>query len=141
MRGRAVHVHRATIDDRSDPLGPRTPSRPRGASLLIAVRVLWGTALLITPEALLRDLPHQRIDRPARMFARVLGARHLVQAVITGRGGTRGWVRVGAAVDATHAATMTGLAVLAPDRRKLALTNVATATGLAGAGLVVSRRA
>lgn len=107
--------------------------------LLIAVRVLWGSALLLAPEMVLYDLPHQRIDRPARAFARVLGTRHLIQAVVTSRGGTRGWVRAGAAVDATHAATMVALAALRPDRRKLALTNVATATALAVGGVAESR--
>lgn len=107
---------------------------------LIAVRVLWGTALLTAPEAVLRDLPHQRIDRPARTFARVLGVRHLIQAALTSRGATPGCVQAGAAVDATHAATMAVLAGLRPDRRKLALTNVATASALAVAGLVSSRR-
>ena len=107
---------------------------------LIAVRVLWGTVLLIAPEVVLRDLPHQRIDRPARGFARVLGARHLTQAAITRRGATHGWLVAGAMVDATHAATMAALAALRPDRRKLALTNVATAMALAAAGVADARR-
>lgn len=109
-------------------------------SPLIAVRVLWGTALVIAPEAVLGDLPHQKIDRPARAFARVLGARHLIQAAITSRHDTPGWVRAGAAVDATHATTMAVLAALRPARRKLALTNVATAAALSIAGLADSRR-
>ncbi len=96
--------------------------------------------LLVAPEVVLRDLPHQRVDRGARVFARVLGARHLIQAAITSREDTRGWVLAGAAVDATHAATMAALAALRPDRRKLALTNVATATALAAAGVADARR-
>ncbi len=115
-----------------------TPSRPQPPSPLVALRVLWGTVLLIAPEVVLRDLPHQRLGRGARVFARVLGARHLIQAAITGREGTRRWVLAGAAVDATHAATMAVLAALRPDRRKLALTNVATATALAAAGFLES---
>ncbi len=114
-----------------------------GASVargLIVVRVLWGTVLLIAPEVVLRDLPHQRIDRAARGFARVLGARHLTQAAITSRDGTHRWLVAGAVVDATHAATMAGLAALRPDRRNLALTNVATATALAAAGAAEARR-
>jgi hypothetical protein len=46
----------------------------------------------------------------------------------------------GAAVDATHALTMLALALLAPDRRRLALTNVATATAFALAGMREARQ-
>ncbi len=70
----------------------------------------------------------------------MLGARHLIQAAITSPESTRGWVRGGAVLDATHAATMAALAALWPDRRKLAPTNVTTATVLAAAGLAESRR-
>ncbi len=120
----------------------RRTSAPRAsmARALLFVRVLWGTVLLIAPEVVLRDLPHQRIDRAARGFARVLGARHLTQAAITSRDGTHGWAVAGAVVDALHAATMAALAALRPDRRKLALTNFATATTLAAAGLAEARR-
>ncbi|MDQ6806636.1 MAG: hypothetical protein M3065_17100 [Actinomycetota bacterium] len=110
------------------------------ARALIAVRALWGTVLLIAPEVVLGDLPHQRVDRAARGFARVLGARHLTQAAITSRDATLGWVVAGAVADAIHAATMAALAALRPDRRKLALTNVATATALAAAGVAEARR-
>ncbi len=110
------------------------------ARALIVVRVLWGTVLLIRPEVVLRNLPHQRIDGAARGFARVLGARHLTQAAITSRDGPQRWLMAGAMVDAIHAGTMAALAALAPDRRKLALTNVATATALAAAGVADARR-
>ncbi len=43
-------------------------------------------------------------------------------------------------MDAIHAATMAALAALRPDRRKLALTNVVTATALAAAGVAGVRR-
>ncbi len=119
----------------------RDGSRANLVRGLIAVRLLWGTILLIAPQVVLRDLPHQRIDRAARGFARVLGARHLTQAAITSRDRTPGWVVAGAVVDATHAATMAALAALRPGRRKLALTNVATAATLAAAGVAEARRA
>ena len=112
-----------------------TSIEPRSLRLLIGARTLWGVALLIAPGAVLSDLLHQRIDRPSRAFARILGARHLIEAVITGRRHTRGWILIGVAVDATHVATMAVLAWLRPDRRELALTNAATATMLAVAGV------
>lgn len=107
-------------------------------SPLVAVRVVWGSALLIAPEAVLRELPHHKIDPGVRMFARVLGARHLLQAAVTSRGNNRGRVLAGAAVDATHAVTMVTLAALRPDWRGLALTNALTATVLAAAGVAGS---
>lgn len=113
---------------------------PPSLRLLIVARALWGTALLIAPGAVLNNVPHQRIDRPARAFARVLGARDLTQAAITTRRHTRGWIQAGAAVDATHAATMVVLARLRPDRRKLALSNAFAAGILAAAGMHQAER-
>jgi len=137
MRRRTIRRRRAGIVE------PRsrceTAPRPRALRLLLGVRLLWGTALLVDPEAVLRRLPHQRIDRSARTFARLLGIRHLVQAAITAHCPTRRSILAGAAIDATHAATMAILAAIRPDRRELALTNAATATALAGAGLANAR--
>lgn len=102
---------------------------------LTLVRAAWGAALLLAPGRVLSALPHQQIDRSACAFARVLGARNLAQAAVIARRPTRGWILAGAAVDATHATTMVALALLKPDRRKLALTNIATAGAFASAGL------
>lgn len=104
-------------------------------SRLTLVRAAWGAALLLAPDRVLSALPHQQLDRPTRVFARVLGARELAQAAIIARRPTRGWVLAGTAVDATHATTMVGLALLNPDRRKLALSNVVTASAFAVTGL------
>jgi len=106
---------------------------------LTAIRTCWGAALLIAPGAVLGALPHQQIDRPARAFARILGVRHLAQAAIVSPQPTRGWILAGAVVDAIHASTMVALALLLPDRRRLALTNVVTAGAFAAAGLYEAR--
>jgi len=106
---------------------------------LTAIRACWGAALLIAPGAVLGALAHQQIDRPARAFARILGARDLVQAATIARRPTRGWILGGAAVDATHATTMVALAWMLPDRRRLALTNAVTAGAFAAAGLYEAR--
>ncbi len=110
-----------------------------GLRLLVGIRVVIGAGLLIAPDALLGDLLHQRIDRPERVFARILGARHLAQATIIARHHTRKWILAGAAVDATHATTMALLATVKPGRRKLALTNMASATMLAASGVYQAR--
>ncbi len=99
------------------------------------IRAAWGAALVIAPDAVLRRLPHQQIDRPTLACARVLGVRELAQAVVVGQRPRRGWILAGATVDATHAATMLAVALLLPDRRKLALANAATASAFAAAGV------
>ncbi len=110
--------------------------------MVSAPRALWGALLVLEPARVLQTVSHQRADRGAVLFARVLGARHIAQAAVSGsrRGSSRRWVVAGAALDATHASTMLALALLAPDRRRLALINVATATAFALAGVREARR-
>lgn len=108
--------------------------------VLIGLRAVAGSALLLAPGRVLGDLPHRRIDGAASAFARILGARHLAEAAVLWRHNTHRWVLAGAAVDATHAATMFALAMARPDARRLALTNALTASALAGAGIAASRR-
>jgi hypothetical protein len=108
---------------------------------LIALRACLGATLLAAPRVLLGDLPHQRIDRTACVFARMLGARHLLEAAVLARRHTHGWLLLGAAVDATHSLSMLALARLRPDRRELALSNAAMAAVLAGQGVAYALRA
>jgi hypothetical protein len=109
--------------------------------MLTVARVFWGAALLLAPSSVIGDLPRGRIDRSSRLVARLLGARQLAEAVFTGRHRSRRAMLAGAAVDATHAATCAALGLMRPDRRRLALSNAATATAFAVAGLAQSRRA
>lgn len=109
--------------------------------MLSGIRVVVGAALLVAPGALLGFLPQERVDRTARTFARILGARHLAQAAIVTRHHSRKWLLASATIDATHATTMAVLARLSPDRRELALTNVAAATTFAAAALYEARHA
>lgn len=51
-------------------------------------------------------------------MARILGLRHLAQALLLDLGGTRGRLLLGATVDATHALSMVGLAVLGSERHR-----------------------
>lgn len=91
------------------------------------VRAILGTWLLIAPNSVLRG----RADRPARVFARVLGARHVVEVLVIGRRRGAAWAIAGGAVDSLHAATMLVLAATVPSHRRLALVNTATAGALA----------
>ena len=106
---------------------------------LVAIRVVAGTALLLAPGRVLRDLPHEEIEPAATVFARILGARHLIEAALLLRGGSGRRLRIGAGVDAVHGATMICLGAVRPDERRLALTNAMTAAALAGAGMWVAR--
>ena len=99
--------------------------------MLIALHVCLGVPLLIAPGRVVAALPHQRIDRSVRVFARILGARHLAEAAVLTARHTHDWILAGAAVDTTHAVTMLLLAWLRPAQRKLALGNAAAATLLA----------
>ncbi len=107
---------------------------------LVGLRAVAGAVLLVAPGQVLGDLPHRRIDGGTRAFVRVLGARHLAEAAVLWRHDTHRWVLAGAAVDATHAATMLVLAAIRPNDRRLALVNSLTASVLAGAGVVASQR-
>jgi len=101
-------------------------------------RLALGVVLLTHPDLPLRWLRCERSEprnprgsRGVRRTVRVLGARYVVQSV----GGPwlhRSWVpEADAAVDVIHAASMLGLAGLAPRHRRLALASAATATAFA----------
>ncbi len=117
----------------------RAAGLPTSLRLVTGLRVAVGAVLLLAPGMLLGDLPRRRIDRSTRVFARVLGVRHLGEALILTQHRTRRWMLAGAVVDATHAVTMAALGWLRPDRRALALTNAALASMFAAAGVHEAR--
>lgn len=78
-------------------------------------------------------------DRRARAFARVLAARHLVQAAaIEGRGARA--QAAGAGVDLLHAASVAALAWRDRRHRRALVASAAVAVTLAGFELRVARR-
>src|SRR5690349_19706849 len=89
----------------------------------------WGAALVAAPRPLLRGLA--RADDPADRIAvavlRVLGVRHVGQALVEVLGPQPAVRYLGAAVDGLHALTAVGLAVLDPRWRRGALTDTAIA--------------
>lgn len=103
------------------------------------LRVAYGSLLLAAPRTLTRALPTQRLDSRAVAFARLLGARQLVEAAILGRTRSPVWLLAGAAVDATHSATMLAFAVARPNRRSLAIANAIAAAAIATAGVIEAR--
>jgi hypothetical protein len=80
--------------------------------------------------------PGQRTCR----VARVLGARHLVQAALTAVAPRPATFAVGGQVDAVHAASML-LAAIRPAQRRAALIDALAEAALAAAGVSASIRA
>ncbi len=90
------------------------------------VRGLWGALLLVDPELPLR-VGGGRQAPAVRLAVRVLGARHLAEAVILAGSDDRRILRVIRSVDALHAASMLALARASPDLRRDALLSAASA--------------
>jgi hypothetical protein len=116
-------------------LSPTTvaPERPRRSSsqekltyltALECIRLVYGIAQLRAPAMVARAVGGRADDDSLRV-RRVLGARHVVQALLL-LGAPRGYHVIGAAVDATHAATAFAWAGLDRTRRGDAAINGAT---------------
>lgn len=108
---------------------------------LPVVQAGFGIVQLAAPGLLPERLLGQRLDQRARQIARILGARHLAQACLSGPAPTIAVLALGAEVDAAHAASMIGLAVSGPRWRRAALASAAVAAGFATAGGLAARRA
>ena len=83
------------------------------------LRVAWGTILLVRPEAVLAAAGVR--DPGMVPVARVLGARHLLQAAAIGPAAPPGLRRLGAATDVLHVASLAAAAALLPRRRRAAI--------------------
>jgi len=105
----------------------------------VLVRGSLGLVELVAPTTVLRAIRADPADRDERVTVRVLGARHLLQAVVTAARPTSGTRRAGVAVDAAHAASMLALAAASPSHRRAALCSATTAGALVVAGLWVGR--
>lgn len=104
---------------------------PRAVDL---ARLALGAVALARPRTVL-VWSRGHDSRGSRRVVRILGARYLLQAI----GGTalqRPWVPAAdAGVDVVHAASMLGVAAVAPLHRRLAFTSCVVATGFAAADL------
>jgi hypothetical protein len=88
-----------------------------------AVRLAYGAALLLAPQQAARLLSGRRLDGRAELTARVLGLRHLAQAVVLACDDRAEVRRLGATVDRVHAGSMLVLAAWVPGRERVALTD------------------
>ena len=71
----------------------------------------WGLGLLLFPTAILA-LDDAGTDRRGVLVTRILGARQLCQAILSGANPSPEVLAMGAWVDTAHAATALGLATL-----------------------------
>ena len=108
------------------------PSRTTGVT--VAVRAAYGAALLLVPERVLGLGTRAPIPPAAVVVARVLGARHVLQSLLTAAAPTAAVTGAGALVDVLHGSTGVGLAAMSPRWRRTALADAALATVLAAAG-------
>ena len=80
----------------------------------MGVRFVWGALLLVAPGPLLRMLSGRPGDGFLRVIVRILGARHIAEAIFD-RDGSRGRLALSAAVDTVHAGSAMAWGILIVD--------------------------
>ncbi|AFM19932.1 hypothetical protein Mycch_5247 [Mycolicibacterium chubuense NBB4] len=103
----------------------------RGFEIL---RGSWGAVLLIAPDRVLRATRSGPIDTKSRTVTRILGARHLTQAALSGLRPSPEVLAMGVWVDAVHALTACALALSDRRRARAGYTDAAVASVWAAAG-------
>ena len=106
------------------------------ARALQAVRAAYGMVLVLTPGLALRLVTGRIPSRRTCRVARLLGARHLIQAAATAIAPRPEVFAIGGRVDAVHTASML-LAALRPARpagRRAALADALVEAALAAGG-------
>ncbi len=78
----------------------------------LVTRAAYGALLLLVPGVMMRMVSGESAAGVPSAVARILGFRHLTQALLLERNGTRKWLLAGTAIDAAHALSMVGLAAL-----------------------------
>ncbi len=101
---------------------------------LAPLRTAFGLLLLLAPHLVLGVGRARRVDNWALGYCRLLGLRHLAEALLLRRHHDRRWGLAGATVDAIHAASAVLIALVRPGRRRMALLNAVTATAFAVEG-------
>lgn len=107
--------------------------------LLLVARAAIASCYLIAPDKTLRTVAPDEADRRARGIVRLLGVRQLAQVLLGMWWPTPGVARIGAGVDAAHACSMVGLALLDRKHRRLASIDACLAGTLAIAAFTQSR--
>lgn len=111
-----------------------TTAQPKTFRQIELLRAAWGAALLMAPRQVMDNVHHVRVDSKSVVIARILGARQLTQATLSGLRPSPEVLAMGVWVDAVHALTALGLAVADRSRARAGLTDTAVAGLWAGAG-------
>ncbi len=96
-------------------------------------RGVIGAALVVGAGAVTNRIPLRTSPRPVAVAGRLLGGRHLIEAIALSRWRSARLRRVVVAVDMLHGASMVALAVRSRDLRPVATAAAAEAFGLAAA--------
>jgi hypothetical protein len=104
------------------------------------LHALLGTALLAFPGVVARRVGWSGGDRAGTLAVRLLGIRHLGQAVALCLWPGRSAFRLGGTVDVLHAASMAALAAVAGPRRRAALASMLAAGTLAAVQFTEANR-
>ena len=114
-------------------------NRQSRARLLVAgCRAGWGAVLVLQPHPVVRAASGRTPTEAARTVARILGARHLLQALASLRWSSATARDLGLATDMLHALTGLGFAALPTTWRRAALLDASLASGFAAAGTAAS---
>lgn len=103
------------------------------SAVLPLIRLGYGVTLLAAPNAVIELTCGHPADPRARRVARVLGARHCIQAVVVGSGRAPIVHELATVVDLLHALSMEGMAVLDRTNRRAETIDGCVATAFAGA--------
>lgn len=98
------------------------------------IRAGWGAVLLAAPAEVLSHLQGVQVDREAIVVTRILGARHLAQALLSGVDPGPEVLAAGVWVDTVHSATALGLAAIDRRRARGGVTDAVVAASWAGLG-------
>jgi hypothetical protein len=101
------------------------------------LRAGYGAVLLCAPGAVIGICTGQPASKLARGVTRLLGARHLTQAIMTARAPSSTVLGIGAMVDFAHAASMLALAAGRPPLRRAEIADGLTAAIFAAVGAAV----
>ncbi|WP_285247667.1 MULTISPECIES: hypothetical protein [unclassified Pseudarthrobacter] len=108
---------------------------------LEASRAVFGVCQVVFPAPIYRVAVGQQPDSRVRAVMRILGARHLIQAVAVGAVPTSTALHLGAGVvDSLHSVSMIALAIADRRRRRPAALDAVIAGLFAGMEFVVAGR-
>lgn len=104
------------------------------------LRAGYGVLLVSAPGPMARRFAGHRPDDRTLVVTRVLGARHLAQAMVTAGEPGPVVLALGVEADLTHAASMVCLAAVDRSRRRAAIIDAVGASCFALTGAVLARR-